>query len=199
MKLGDYLPTHCDTSGLLGLSKQIADILLAAQADKVIDISEHVVISGATTIPFLQTKAGNALIAAIAEKGEKPGLVHAIRVLPQQAAVSFWYLHGRMCGVKLAARPGTSPHERGIAIDVDNHGAWIEVLKKHDWIWRGQADPPHFNYHGGNDADFGMEGIRAFQKLWNLHNADKILEDGVFGPNTEKRLEMSPIEGFGQP
>ena len=196
MKLGDYLPSHCNTSGILGLSKQIADILLADQADKVINISANVVISGSSTIPFVQTEAGKALIAAIAEKGEKPGLVHGIRVLPQQAAVSYWYLHGRMCGVKLAATPGTSPHERGIAIDIENHEAWIDVLKKHNWIWRGSADPPHFNYHGGHDPDFGIEGIRSFQKLWNLHNADKILEDGVFGDNTEKKLELSPIEGF---
>jgi hypothetical protein len=123
--------------------------------------------------------------------------VHAIRVLPQQYAVFYWYTHGKKCGVVLAASPGTSPHERGIAVDLENHGDWINVLKRHNWIWRGQADPPHFNYHGGQDADFGHEGIRAFQKLWNQHNPnDKIAEDGSYGPNTEKRLEASPIEGF---
>jgi hypothetical protein len=196
MKVKDYLPTHCNTSGLLGLSKQIADILLAAEAGKVIDISAHVNISGASTIPFLQKEAGQALIAAIAEKGSKPNLFHAIRVLPQQAAVSYWYLHNKMCGIKLAANPGTSPHERGIAIDIDNHAAWITVLKKHHWIWRGDPDPPHFNYHGGHDPDFGIEGIRSFQKLWNLHNADKIEEDGVFGPITQGKLGLSPGEGF---
>src|SRR5689334_1624618 len=100
MKLKDYLSTHCDTSGLLGISKQIADILLTDQASKVIDISAHVTIAGGSTIPFLQTQAGLALIAAINEKGSKPGLVHAIRVLPQQAAVSFWYLNGKKCGIK---------------------------------------------------------------------------------------------------
>lgn len=196
MKVKDYLATHCDTSGLLGLSKQIADILLADQAGKVIDISAQVNIVGPSTIPFLQKEAGQSLIAAIAERGSKPGLVHAIRVLPQQAAVSYWYLHGQRCGIKLAARPGTSPHERGIAIDINNHAAWKAVLKKHGWIWRGAADPPHFNYHGGHDPDFGIEGIRSFQKLWNLHNAEKIEEDGVFGPITEKKLGLSPVEGF---
>jgi N-acetylmuramoyl-L-alanine amidase len=196
MKLKDYLPTHCDTSGLLGLSKQIADILLTDQASKVINISAHVNISGASTILFLQKEAGQALIAAIAEKGSKPGLVHAIRVLPQQAAVSYWYLHDKMCGITLAATPGTSPHERGIAIDINNHAAWKAVLKKHGWMWRGASDPAHFNYHGGHDPDFGIEGIRSFQKLWNLHNAGKIEEDGVLGPITQKKLGLSPIEGF---
>lgn len=199
MKLGEYIPVNCNTAGLAGLAKQIADMLLAEQASLVTDISEHVIKAGSTTIPFLQTEAANALIAAIAEKGEKPRLVHAIRVLPQQAAVSYWYLHGKKCGVKLAASPGASPHENGIAIDIEDHADWINTLKHHRWIWRGAADPPHFNYHGGHDPDFGREGIRAFQKLWNIHNPeDKITEDGVFGPNTEKRLHLSPIEGFGQ-
>lgn len=195
MKLKDYFASHCDTSGLLGLSKQIADILLADQADKVINVSAHVNVSGASTIPFLQKEAARALIAAIEEKGSKPGLVHAIRVLPQQAALSYWYLNNK-CGIKLAAAPGASPHERGIAIDINNHAAWKAVLKKHGWVWRGNADPPHFNYHGGHDPDFGIEGIRSFQKLWNLHNADKIDEDGVFGPITQKKLGLSPTEGF---
>jgi hypothetical protein len=106
-------------------------------------------------------------------------------------------LSAKKCGVVLAASPGTSRHERAIAIDIENHGNWIEVLKKHNWIWRGQADPPHFNYHGGGDPDFGHKGITAFQKLWNLHNPnDKIDEDGSYGDDTQKRLEASPIEGF---
>jgi len=198
MLLRDYLPTNCSTSGIAGLAKQIADTLLAGlPQDKVIDVSSHVTIAGGSTIPFLQKEAGEAFIAAINEKGESPRLVHAIRVLPQQYAVFYWYTHGKKCGVVLAASPGTSPHERGIAIDLENHGDWINVLRSHNWIWRGQADPPHFNYHGGQDADFGHEGIRAFQKLWNQHNPnDKIAEDGSYGPNTEKRLEASPIEGF---
>ena len=198
MLLRDYLPTNCSTSGLMGLTKQIADTLIAAvPPDTLIDVSDHVTIAGSTTIPFLQKEAGEALIAAIAEKGEKPRLVHAVRVLPQQYAVFYWYTHGRKCGVVLAASPGTSPHERAVAVDIENHDDWIEVLKNHNWIWRGQADPPHFNYHGGSDPDFGHEGIRAFQKLWNLNNtADTIAEDGSYGPNTEKRLEASPIEGF---
>jgi N-acetylmuramoyl-L-alanine amidase len=198
MLLGDYLPNNCSTSGLFGLAKQIADTLVASlPPETVIDVSPHVTIAGGSTLPYLQKEAGEALIAAIAEKGEKPRLVHAVRVLPQQYAVFYWYTHGKKCGVVLAASPGTSPHERAVAVDFENHDDWIPVLKKHNWIWRGQADPPHFNYHGGSDPDFGHAGIRAFQKLWNLHNpTDTIAEDGSYGPTTEKRLEASPIEGF---
>lgn len=198
MLLSEYLPTNCSTAGLFGLSKQIADTLFAnLPTGKLIDISPSVVIAGSTTLPFLQSDAADALVDAINEKGTPPRLVHALRVLPQQYAVFYWFTHGKKCGVVLAATPSASPHERAIAIDVQNHGDWIPVLKKHKWIWRGAADPPHFNFHGGHDPDLGREGIRAFQKLWNQHNpGDLLLEDGNYGPKTQKRLEASPIEGF---
>lgn len=198
MLLKDYLPNNCSTAGVAGLSKQIAEILLTAiSPDDVIDVSDHVIIAGGSTIPILQKQAGLALIAAINEKGEKPRLVHAIRVLPQQYAVYYWFSHGRKCGVKLAARPSASPHERAIAIDIENNQAWRTVLRNHEWAWRGVDDPPHFNYRGPQEPDFNQEAIRAFQKLWNQHNpTDQIPETGQYGPKTEKRLEASPIEGF---
>ena len=94
MLLKEYLPTSCDTSGLAGLTKQVASMLLDnLPAGEVLDISSHVVQAGATTIPFLQTEAATALIAAIDEKGTQPHLVHAVRVLPQQYAVHFWVTH----------------------------------------------------------------------------------------------------------
>jgi hypothetical protein len=198
MLLSEYLPNNCSTAGLFGLSKQISDMLLTSlPAGQLTDISQHVTIAGSTTLPYLQSAAATALIAAINEKGTKPRLVHALRVLPQQYAVFYWFTHGKKCGVVLAATPSASPHERAIAIDIQNHSEWIPVLKKHNWKWRGAADPPHFNFLGGHDPDLGREGIRAFQKLWNQHNpTEPLSEDGNYGPKTQKRLEASPIEGF---
>jgi hypothetical protein len=40
--------------------------------------------------------------------------------------------------------------------------------------------------------------VLAFQRLWNLNRPeDPIDEDGIYGPQTEARLEASPIAGFG--
>jgi hypothetical protein len=198
MLLREYLASKCDTGGLAGLTNQIVEKLIATlPADTLIDVAGHVEKSGGSTLTYLQKEAGEALIAAIQEKGEKPKLVHAIRVLPQQYAVYYWFLHGKKCGVKLAAAPSASPHERAIGIDIRNHPDWIKVLKKHKWIWRGQADPPHFTFHGLHDPELNVEAIKAFQRLWNTHNPnDQIDDDGRYGPATEKRLEASPIEGF---
>jgi hypothetical protein len=199
MLIRDYLPSNCSTSGLMGLTKQIVDTLMESLPanSRMIDISAHIKIAGGGTLPYLQREAGEALIAAIAEKGEKPELVHALRVLPQQYAVFYWYTHGRKCGVKLAASPSASPHERAIAIDIRDNAEWRTILKKHNWIWRGTDDPPHFNFRGPSDPDFNREAISAFQKLWNRHNpGDQIDVDGSYGTETRKRLEASPIEGF---
>jgi hypothetical protein len=37
----------------------------------------------------------------------------------------------------------------------------------------------------------------AFQSLWNRNNpSDKIDPDGLWGPDTQTRLEISPVNGF---
>jgi len=142
MNLKELAQTECSTEKLAPLARQIARTLIASlPAAEVIDISEHVNIVGGSTLPYLQRAAGEALIAAINEAGKRPKLVHALRTLPQQYMVHYQYIH-HLCSIPLAASPGTSPHERGIAIDIQEHQSWIEVLKHHRWVWRGPADRP---------------------------------------------------------
>lgn len=197
MNLKELAQKECSTEKLAPLARQIAKTLIASlPATEVIDISGHVNIVGGSTLPYLQRAAGEALIAAITQAGRKPKLVHALRTLPQQYMVHYQYIH-HLCNIPLAASPGSSPHERGIAIDIQEHEAWIEVLKQHNWIWRGAADRPHFNFHGPQDADFGIAEIKAFQQTWNDHNPNDLLKvDGSYGPKTESKLLLSPIAGW---
>jgi len=197
MNLQELAQQECSTEKVAPLAKQIAQTLIASlPAAEVIDISAHVEIVGGSTLPYLQRAAGEALIAAINEAGRKPRLVHALRTLPQQFVVHYQYIHHR-CGITLAASPGTSPHERAIAIDIEDHQSWIDVLKHHNWVWRGPADRPHFNFHGPQDADFGIAEIKAFQQTWNDHNPGDLLKvDGSYGPNTESKLLLAPIAGW---
>lgn len=188
---------ECSTEPLVLLARQIAKTLITSVgADEIIDISDHVNIVGGSTLPYLQREAGEALIAAIAEAGRTPQLVHALRTLPQQYMVYQQYIDGR-CGIPLAARPATSPHERAIAIDIQDHDFWRPILANHQWVWRGPKDPAHFAYHGPQNADFGLLEIKAFQQTWNDNNSDDLLKlDGVYGPHTESKLLISPIAGW---
>lgn len=197
MNVEDLAKAECSTEKLAPLARQIAQTLVGSlSADEIIDISDHVQIVGGSTLPFLQRQAGEALIAAINEAGKKPQLVHALRTLPQQYMVYYQYLH-HLCHIPLAASPGTSPHERAIAVDIQDHDSWRAVLAKHNWVWRGPKDPPHFNYHGPQNADFGILEISAFQKTWNDHNPNDLLKvDGSYGPNTESKLLISPVAGW---
>jgi hypothetical protein len=200
MQLFDYVSAGpCDGTGpIAGLTKQVLDTLTADLAPgALVDISAHVHMISPTTIPLLQKHAAEALIAAVQEKGQKPDLFHALRVLPQQYAFHYWYKHDR-CEQGIAAAPSRSKHEGADAIDIKDHNSWINVLKNHEWRWFGPNDKAHFTYYGAeNDSDFVTKNVLAFQKLWNKHNPnDVIKEDGVYGDHTETRLKASPIAGF---
>lgn len=51
---------------------------------------------------------------------------------------------------------------------------------------------------GRETRDIRSLAVLAFQKLWNKNNIrDPIVEDSLYGPQVEARLNQSPIEGFG--
>ena len=191
----EWYQTHCDTGGLRGLSAQIVQRLVTSGS--LVNISDYVEIVGPSTFPYLQKHAAEALAAAVEEFGRKPKLVHALRVLPQQVALFFWYSTHRCGQTNLTAAPGTSPHEDARAIDLNDWQDWVPVLARHNWMWRGQVDRPHFGYHGPSDPDFSITACRAFQELFNEHNpANQIKVDGSLGPKTLEALNISPAEGW---
>lgn len=193
-----YAVNKCNTEGVRGLSDQIFSTLLPAVGSGLVSCADIVNVVGPSTIPYLQPAAKTALEAAVNEKGVKPRLIHAVRTVAQQYLLYYWYRHER-CDITLAAPPGDSPHERGIAIDIENNAQWRSVLGKHGWRWRGPKDPGHFTYIGnGINPHLKEESIRAFQRLWNRNNpADLIDVDGAYGEQeTGPRLLISPIEGW---
>lgn len=73
------------------------------------------------------------------------------------------------------------------------------MLENHNWRWAGPGDPGHFTFLGsGVSTSILTEGVRSFQRLWNLNNPDDLIdEDGIFEDiETGPRLLRSPIEGF---
>jgi Putative peptidoglycan binding domain/D-alanyl-D-alanine carboxypeptidase len=148
---------------------------------------------------FLQPAAKEALRLAIKDRGGiEIKISSAYRTCAQQFILFRQFKAGNLCGILKAARPGRSNHEDGLAIDVPDFDNWRSALRKYGWQWFGTGDPVHFTYTGGGTRDdIGNIGVKAFQRLWNKNNSsDRITEDGQFGPQTEKRLLRSPVDGF---
>ena len=88
----------------------------------------------------------------------------------------------------MAALPGRSNHEDGLAIDTSEYSAWKSILAGQGFRWFGTADDVHFDYTGGDDA----QGVLAFQRLWNHNNpGDKIAADGLYIANLNERQQAA--------
>jgi hypothetical protein len=187
----------CSTAVVSGLSKQIIEEMNSIEANCLVSFSNlNVQNESAAVNPFLQREAREALARVISDRGQTLVINSAYRTLPQQLMLYNHYRNGQ-CGIPIAARPSTSNHEDGLALDVQDPRGWEPFFIKQGWRpLRG--DPPHFDYQGGGRADLSNIAVKAFQRLWNRYNPnDRIAEDGDCGPSTLSRLDKSPIAGFG--
>ena len=194
----------CSTAGLRKLNNQIVEVLLAAvnppgetNLVSCTDIPLLRVV-GNSTIPLLQPAARTSLQRVIEQKNRHLDLIHAYRTIAQQFVLREWKLRGK-CHITQARKPGTSDHERGIAIDIDDFDVWKSTLQANGWAWAGPGDRGHFSFTGdGVNSDVITESVRAFQVLWNRNNPEDLIdEDGIFGDiQTGPRLLLSPVEGF---
>ncbi len=192
----DAVYSSCTTAVLSGLSEQLIDeiaCLSPGTMDRIDD--EPRLTLGSATNARMQRAAAKSLKAA-ANQVSDIYLTSALRTLPQQYLLYRWYLAGR-CGISLAASPGTSLHESGLAIDTSDYGNVRGVLEAQGYRWLGWSDPVHFDYVGGNVVDMAGLSVQAFQRLWNRNNpSDTVAEDGVYGSQTASKLSSAPADGF---
>jgi uncharacterized membrane protein YgcG len=192
----------CSTTSVWGLSTQIIEQMnCLIPGDAMAEVPDRPNFEkGAATLAWMQPPAVAAFVAAL---DEMPGTTltsnSMLRTVAQQYLLYRWYQLGT-CNISLAATPGTSNHESGLAIDVSEHGTWQATLEGQGFSWLGSSDPVHFDYTGAGTVDLGGKDVLAFQQLWNLnHPEDPITEDGDYGDETGSRLELSPAEGFAIP
>jgi len=154
-------------------------------------------VKGAQVFLFLEAPARDALIRALDGHPNRTLTVNsALRTIPQQYLLSRWAATKR-CGITVAAVPGESNHESGLALDVREPGTWRPLLEKEGFKWMGQSDKVHFDFRGGGSVDHTGLDVLAFQRLWNRNHADdKIGETGHFTADTEARLNKAPAGGF---
>ena len=189
--------TGCSTAVANGLSQQIIDEMNAIVPNVLVRFDNLNVKSGAAVFPYLQRPALEGLARAISDRGTTMSINSAYRTIGQQL-ILFNHSQRRRCGITIAARPGRSNHQSGLAIDINDAQGWRPHLERHGWRWLGRKDPPHFDYVRGGTRDIRSLAILAFQKLWNKNNLnDPIAEDSIYGRQVEARLNKAPIEGFG--
>lgn len=190
---------NCSTASVRKLSLQIIAEMNIMIPNVLVSFDDLNIESGSAVNLYLQPGAKDALRRVIRAKGDRSlPITSAYRTVAQQHLLFSWYKQGK-CGIGLAATPGKSNHEDGLAIDVPDtaNATWRSTLEDEDWDWLGDNDRFHFTYRGGGRDDIGDIGVKAFQRLWNKHNpGDLITVDGDFGSQTAARMNRSPAEGF---
>jgi MYXO-CTERM domain-containing protein len=194
----DAVASSCSTGAVLGLSNQIVEQVNCLRPNTLAEVFARPNLTrGANTFAFMQPAARDALVRALdAQTSMTLGVNSMLRTVAQQFLLYSWYMAGR-CSIALAAAPGGSNHESGLALDTSQYAAWQVSLEAEGFTWLGSSDPVHFDYSRAGTIDLRPIGVRGFQRLWNVnHAADTIAEDGMYGPATESRLRQSPAAGF---
>ncbi|WP_287294773.1 peptidoglycan-binding protein [Moorena sp. SIO2C4] len=188
----------CSTSVLRGLDQQLIDQINSIAPNSLVSFADLNVANGPAVHPFLQAAAKQSLARAIKARGRTLSVNSGYRTIAQQLML---FNHGkvRRCGIGVVAPPGRSNHQSGLALDINDEQGWRPYLEREGWRWFGPADRPHFDYIGRGTRNIRPLAVKAFQRLWNQYNPDKpIAEDGIYGRNTEARLNQAPIVGFGE-
>jgi len=195
LSVGSAVSSRCSTTSVRALSLQLIEELNCIRPGSMSRIDDIAGLSlSEAAFPYLQSEAAAGLRRAIARRGGTLELNSGLRTLPQQYLLYRWSVTGR-CGIGIAAAPGRSNHQSGLAVDVDNFGAWRSTLQSVGFRWFGSGDEVHFDFQGG--TDIRNLSVLAFQRLWNrAHPEDRIAADGDYGPATESRLARAPSEGF---
>jgi hypothetical protein len=194
------ISSTCSTSSVKGLSQQIIEegnCISPGAYVKVPDLGN--VSFGASVFPYLEKPAQEALVSALkANPGKQMTVNSMLRTIAQQYMLHRWSKSGS-CGIGLAATPGNSNHETGLALDINQFSTWKSPLQARGFRWFGSADQVHFDFVGSGAVSYKGLDVKAFQRLWNRnHPSDKISADGDWGPQTEARMKKAPAAGFAK-
>lgn len=127
--------------------------------------------------------------------GHRMQITEAGRTRAQQQA--HWDRYQKY-GYPIAARPGTSLHEKGSAIDTNEGQNHVALLQSHGWrrtVYRNGklVEPWHFEYFANEDryrtsgggASAGNQDTKNRQAWLNQSRGEKLAVDGQYGPATK--------------
>lgn len=194
------LTTCPNTNILSGLNQKIFAEMNNIAPGKLLEIPAggNVILGGGATPCFVGGPTARAkLLAAIANRGVPMRINSAYRTVAQQFLLfrEFHFGPPSNCGIPKVAKPGTSNHESGLALDIEEPWSWEPFLEAQGWKHL-KSDPPHFDFIGG--TDLRKLTVKAFQRHWDKNHpgAAKIEDSGIFGPVTENALLNTPVDGF---
>ena len=197
--VGEQVTSSCSTITVKGLSQQLIDQMncldpgVMKSFDGAPDLSY-----GAVVFPYQQGPATDALTAVAANNGGTMPISSALRSVPQQYLLYEWYQRG-LCNANLAASPGRSNHNGGLAVDIGDSSVWRTPMRNASYVDNVSGEPWHFYYSGAGGKDVRNLSVLAFQQLYNWNfPQNEITEDGLYGPQTETALVASPAEGFAE-
>lgn len=194
----EAVSSGCSTASVDGLSRQIIAEGRCIDPDAFAPVpSRKNLTVGSQVFLYLEAPARDALLRVLDENPSKTMVVNsALRTIAQQFILSKWGANKR-CGVELAATPGESNHESGLALDIREPGTWRPLLEAEGFKWFGPTDKVHFDYRGAGSVDHTGKDVLAFQRLWNRNHADDPINlTGRFDAETEARMKKSPPGGF---
>ena len=192
--------SKCDTGLVRGLSLQlIAKMNRMVSSPVLIEVKHELIdTEGAQVNPYLQPAAAQALIRAVEDRGSKLWINSCLRTTVQQHIIRRQYEQG-FCGITAAAPPGSSNHEQGVALDIEDAWGWKPFLEKYGWAKLGSWDDMHLDFWNSR-SDIARLQISAFQMLWNQNNsANLIAVDGSYGPTTARCIDKAPTDGWPEP
>jgi len=181
----------CSGSGMnhWELTRQLARAQACMFPDALVEITPGGGLSiSSGTLPFASPGTRSALYG-VRDSGIAFNVNSAFRHVLQQ----YWLYTARSPACGSVATPGSSNHESGSAVDIQQYGAVRSAMAARGCNWPNfSADPWHFDC-----PTQPRRTVLVFQRLWNLNNpGDRIAEDGSWGPMTQARLRASPTAGF---
>jgi hypothetical protein len=198
--VANAVTSSCATSSVKGLSLQIIQEGRCISPNAYVKVPDLANVTfGPNVFPYLEKPARDKLVSALNANPSKKLTVNSmLRTVAQQYLLYRWYKNGT-CSISLAATPGNSNHETGLAMDVNEYTAWKTILSGKGFKWYGNSDKVHFDYVGAGAKNYKGIDVLAFQQLWNRNNpGDKISADGAWGPQTEARMKKAPAKGFAK-
>lgn len=91
---------------------------------------------------FLRRDAASAFAKAVAES-DAPRITSSLRTRRQQEALYKLWLEGKG---NLAAKPGTSKHEFGLALDARGSVAWEKAMERNGFRRTVKSEPWHWEF-----------------------------------------------------